>query len=183
MPRILRIIAVRSRGRYRKRMTDQPFSVLFVCTGNICRSPTADAVLRHKVREAGLDHLIRVDSAGTHGYHIGHAPDPRAIETALVRGKVDMHDLRARQVSVQDFNEFDWIIAMDEGHHAALDRLAISGGRGKVLRFLSFRGDAGGDVPDPYYGGQQGFDRVYDMVEAGCAAILARIQADFGQKS
>lgn len=158
-------------------MTNQPFSVLFVCTGNICRSPTADAVLRHKVRQAGLDHLIRVDSAGTHGYHIGHAPDERSTATALARGIV-MNDLRARQVTAQDFDAFDWIIAMDEGHHVILDRMGRKNARGQVLRFLSFTGNEKGDVPDPYYGGQDGFERVYDMVEAGCDAILARIRAD-----
>ncbi len=186
MARILRIIDRGSRetalafsggksrgivGQGYKTMPCHPFSILFICTGNICRSPTADAVLRHMVKDAGLDHLIRVDSAGTHGYHIGQAPDSRAISTALARG-VDMRDLRARQVSPQDFHDFDWLIAMDEGHHVILDRLAIRNARGSVVRFLSFTGEPEGDIPDPYYGGQGGFDRVYDMVEKGCRAIL-----------
>lgn len=179
MPRILRIIAVRSRRLYNSSMTHKPFSILFVCTGNICRSPTADAVLRSLVQEAGMGALITVDSAGTHNYHIGHAPDGRAIETALLRG-VDMRGLRARQILASDFNDFDWIVAMDSGHHRILDEMKASGRqatRAEIVRFLSFTGNASGDVPDPYYGGQRGFDEVYEMVEAGCRAILADIKA------
>ena len=121
-----------------------------------------------------------MDSAGTHGYHIGEPPDARSISTALVRGGVDMRDLRARQVSGSDFKEFDWLIAMDRGHHGILDQLGGPSARPRILRFLSFTGQAEGDVPDPYYGGQAGFDAVYDMVEAGCNQILARIRADLG---
>lgn len=162
-------------------MIKRPFSILFVCTGNICRSPTADAVLRHMVREAGLDEFILVDSAGTHGYHIGDAPDARSAATALQRGGVDMSDLRARKVALRDFEDFDWIIAMDGGHHTQLTEMADHAGTDKIVRFLSFTGDANGDVPDPYYGGQHGFDRVYDMVEAGCDAILTQVKVKLGR--
>jgi protein-tyrosine phosphatase len=177
--RILGIIALRSRESYSLGMTNRPFSILFVCTGNICRSPTAEAVLRQQVREVGLEYRIRVDSAGTHGYHVGEPPDPRSTATSLARG-VDMRDLRARKVSAEDFNEFDWLIAMDEGHHIILDRFAGKGAQGRVLRFLSFIGQENGSVPDPYYGGQSGFDDVYDMIQSGCEAILTRARNELG---
>jgi len=152
-----------------------PFGVLFVCAGNICRSPTADAVLRHKVLDLGLERQIKVDSAGTHAYHIGDAPDPRSVATAWKHG-VNMLDLRARKVSAADFQDFDWLVAMDGGHHQILDRLAVPGGRGQVVRVLDFLGDPEGDVPDPYYGSGDGFAQVYDMVDRGCNALLERLK-------
>ncbi len=142
--------------------------VLFVCTGNICRSPTAEAVFRHKVRLAGLETRFLIDSAGTHGYHTGDPPDPRAIATALERG-VDMRDLRARKVETQDFDRFNHIYAMDRGHYAMLDRL---GGAGPLSMFL----EENADVPDPYYGGQKDFDRVFALVDAACDRLLAALQ-------
>lgn len=156
--------------------------VLFVCTGNICRSPTAEAVFRHKLRAAGMEHRFFTDSAGTHGYHIGDPPDPRSVDMARTRG-VDMRDLRARRFEVVDFERFHHVVAMDSGHFAALDRLPRGA---QVLASLSlFRhfGEAPAtgataaflDVPDPYYGTQGDFERVYDMIETGCAAILARL--------
>lgn len=138
--------------------------VLFVCTGNICRSPTAEGVFRHKVRVAGLEPRFLIDSAGTHGYHIGDPPDHRAIATALGRG-VDMRDLRARKVGSEDFEAFDYIYAMDAGHHGILSRFS---GRGALSLFM----EGGEDVPDPYYGGQKDFDLVFDMVDQECERLL-----------
>jgi protein-tyrosine phosphatase len=141
--------------------------VLFVCTGNICRSPTAAGVFSHFVREAGLAETIQVESAGTHDYHAGEAPDMRAQEHASKRG-YDLSALRARQVRRRDFTEFDLIIAMDRGHLQILEENCPPEHRAK-LRLL-FKGR---DVPDPYYGGAEGFERVLDMLEAGCLALLA----------
>ncbi len=147
--------------------------VLFVCTGNICRSPTAEAVFRHKVRHEGLESRFLIDSAGTHGYHTGEPPDSRSVATALARG-VDMRDLRARTVAADDFDQFDYVLAMDRGHHGLLLPRSMSGSRGKLGLFLGFPdfAGAGGDVPDPYYGAQKGFDDVYAMVERGCDHLL-----------
>ena len=148
-------------------------AVLFVCTGNICRSPTAEAVFRHMVIKAGLEERFLIDSAGTHGYHIGDPPDPRTIATALSRG-VDMHDLRARKATAVDFMRFHYILSMDLGHHVLMDRLRpddFKGGLGLFLGFPKF-GALGRDVPDPYYGTQTGFDHVYEMIERGCHRLL-----------
>ncbi|PZQ44627.1 MAG: phosphotyrosine protein phosphatase [Micavibrio aeruginosavorus] len=153
----------------------EKIGVLFVCTGNICRSPTAEAVFRHLLCESGLEDRFLIDSAGTHGYHIGDPPDPRSIVTALRRG-VDMRNLRARQFETDDFGTFDYILAMDAGHHAFLDRLARGAGRGSLSMFLS----ALRDVPDPYYGGQKDFDLVYELVEEGAKTLLATIRTRHG---
>ena len=133
--------------------------------------------MRHKVAAAGLGHLIAADSVGTHGYHIGEPPDPRSIATAMRLGKVDMSSLRARQVTAQDFHDFDWLVAMDAGHHEVLARMLRGNGecRGSIRRFMAFLDEPEGDVPDPYYGGQGGFDRVYDMIDRGCERMLSDI--------
>ena len=152
-------------------------SVLLVCTGNICRSPTADGVLRQLVREAGLEALVRVDSAGTHGYHVGEAPDPRAQEHARQRG-YDLSPLRARQVEQGDFERFDLILAMDRGHLMLLRRLAPPDQRHKLRLFMEFaRSWDLAEVPDPYYGGDAGFEQVLDMIEAGSRGVLAELRA------
>jgi protein-tyrosine phosphatase len=150
--------------------------VLFVCTGNICRSPTAAGVFAHFVREAGLLHDIQVESAGTHDYHVGSPPDERAQEHALRRG-YDLSVLRARQVRKRDFHEFDIVVAMDQGHLQILQDNCPPEHRPKLRLLVKGR-----DVPDPYYGGAEGFERVLDMVEAGCLALLAEVREKLGKK-
>lgn len=146
--------------------------VLFVCTGNICRSPTAEGVLRHMAREMAID----TDSAGTHDYHIGDAPDPRTIRAAKRRG-YDLSLLKARQVSRQDFTDFDLIVAMDRGHHAALVAMAPPGSHAEIAMFLDYLPDCGYDgVPDPYYGGPEDFERVLDLVEEGMRGLIKALQ-------
>lgn len=139
--------------------------ILFVCTGNICRSPTAEAILRSQVEQKGLSGFL-VDSAGTHGYHQGEPPDPRAVQAAARRG-YDLSGLRARKVVESDYEAFDLLLAMDQGHLRILERHCPPHYRAKLRRFLER------DVPDPYYGDGQGFETVLDMIETGCARLLA----------
>src|SRR3954471_23362395 len=143
--------------------------VLFVCMGNICRSPTAEGVLRRLVREEGLEDRVEIDSAGTGGWHAGAPPDERATEAARRRG-LDLAGA-ARQVEPADFERFDLILAMDRDNLAELRRLAPDDeARGKLRLLLGDR-----DVPDPYYGGERGFEDVLDLVEAGCRDLLAEL--------
>lgn len=147
--------------------------VLFVCTGNICRSPTAEGVFRHMVEEAGLGRVIAADSAGTHGYHVGDPPDPRSCQAAAARG-FDLSALRARKVTARDFQDFDLILAMDRGHLAHLEAMRPEGARAELKLYLDFHPSSRAkDVPDPYYGGPEGFARVLDMIEATSKALLA----------
>ena len=149
--------------------------VLFVCLGNICRSPTADAVLKKMVAEAGLEDLISVDSAGTGSWHIGHPPDRRATAAAAQRG-YDLSLLRARQVVKDDFSQFDHILAMDTQNLADLNAMCPPGRNEKVRLFLDYVPEAGlTDVPDPYYGGEDGFDHVLDLVESAAAGLLNQL--------
>ena len=150
--------------------------VLFVCMGNIFRSPTAEAVFRRTVREAGLDDFIECDSAGTHDYHIGEPPDHRAQNAAGRRG-YDMSQLRGRQVSRRDFDEFDYVVAMDRRNHSLLQALCPPGCEDKLRLFCDFHADhAGREVPDPYYGGNRGFEQVLDLIEAVSESIVARLR-------
>ncbi|HCJ51801.1 MAG TPA: phosphotyrosine protein phosphatase [Gallionella sp.] len=151
-------------------------SVLFVCMGNICRSPTAEAVFRHYVENAELSASIQIDSAGTHDYHIGHAPDARAQQAAQQRG-YDMSNLRGRQVDSLDFERFDYILAMDKANLAILQYLAPRGCKKQVGLFLDYaRHYRVREVPDPYYGGAQGFELVLDMVEDAAQGLLQHIR-------
>ncbi|MDD4882062.1 MAG: low molecular weight phosphotyrosine protein phosphatase [Gallionellaceae bacterium] len=150
--------------------------VLMVCMGNICRSPTAEGVFRQRLREAGLEDAVRLDSAGTHSYHIGKSPDSRASQVAARRG-YDLSDLVGRQVSPTDFDEFDLILAMDHDNLANLKSICPRGQEHKLRLFLSFSSRyTGQEVPDPYYGGAQGFDHVLDMVEDAAEGLLDEIR-------
>lgn len=150
--------------------------VLFVCMGNICRSPTAHGVFRELISREGLDNAIETDSAGTHSYHIGNPPDARAQEAARERG-VDLSDLRARKAVARDFEEFDYVLAMDKDNHDDLAYLCPPGLDHKLHMFLSFAPQMGErDVPDPYYGGPAGFEYVLDLVEAASRGLLTHIR-------
>ena len=152
------------------------YRVLFVCTGNICRSPTAEGVFRAVVDAEGLTHAIAADSAGTGGWHVGELPDSRAMEAALERG-YDLGDQRARQVGRDDFALFELIVAMDRGHLRDLARMCPKGDDHRLRLFLDFAPQFGvRDVPDPYYGGEDGFESVLDMAEAGARGILGHIR-------
>lgn len=146
-------------------------SILFVCMGNICRSPTAEGVFRHQVNEGGMGDRITVDSAGTHAYHVGNPPDRRACAAAERRG-ISLAELRARRVSDSDFEAFDYIIAMDEDNRQHLLEQAPEVHQSKVRLFLSFTSTDETEVPDPYYGGTAGFERVLDLVEEASRGLL-----------
>jgi protein-tyrosine phosphatase len=159
-----------------------PVRLLFVCLGNICRSPTAEGAMRTLVHEAGLEGQIELDSAGTGGWHVGDPPDARAAATAARRG-IALGGV-ARQVRPADFEEFDLILAMDSANLSELHRLAPDEhGRAKVRLLREFDPAAGADreVPDPYYGGPGGFDEVLDLVQAACASLLARLAPTDGE--
>ena len=146
--------------------------VLFVCTGNICRSPTAEGVFRKVVADAGLAKAIQVESAGTHGYHVGEPPDPRSRAAAAKRG-YDLSKLRARRVEPADFHRFDLVIAMDRDHHAILARMAQPLNAHKLQMMMAYaRRHREDEVPDPYYGGLRGFDVVLDMLEDASQGLL-----------
>lgn len=149
--------------------------VLMVCLGNLCRSPTAEAMLRRKVHQAGLDDRIEVDSAGTADYHLDSPPDRRAIAHGERRG-LRMQHLRGRQVARADFERFDWILAMDEDNLEELQRIRPRGSRARVALLMSFAPDAGSPVvPDPYYGGAEGFEQVLDLTAAAADGFIAAV--------
>ena len=153
--------------------------VLFVCMGNICRSPTAEGVFRHLILNEGLSEQIQTDSAGTHAYHIGEPPDRRAQLTAIKRG-IDISDLRARKVTVIDFDKFQYVLAMDNENFSFLHELCPPHLHGRLHLFLDFtQKHSEAEVPDPYYGGQGGFDHVFNLVESASQGLLADIQQRF----
>lgn len=152
-------------------------SVLMVCSGNICRSPTAEVVLRSKLERAGLAQQVRVDSAGTHGFHANEAPDPRAQAQARQRG-YDLSRVRSRKVVAEDFQRFQRILAMDEGHLDWLQRHAPADSRARLERLLDYGPDGQvRDVPDPYYGAGQDFARVLDLVEPACDRLVDELRS------
>ena len=149
--------------------------VLFVCLGNICRSPTAEGVLRHKLREAGLGGRIEVDSAGTGDWHVGKAADIRTRQAAQQRG-YDLSALRGRQVKAADFHAFDLILAMDNSNLRNLKALQPSTGKAELDLFLRRYAGVVDEVPDPYYDGDQGFEQVLDLIEAACDQLLIEVK-------
>lgn len=154
----------------------KPFRVLFICMGNICRSPAAEIIFRKQVEEAGLNDSIHIDSAGTIGYHAGKGPDPRMADTLRRRGYPIAG--RSRQVTARDLADFDLVLAADEENRAdlrRLDRDGLHGGKIRLLVDYCVAKEAT-HVPDPYYGGQQGFEEVADLVEDACAGLLQDIR-------
>jgi len=150
--------------------------ILMVCTGNICRSPTAEGVLRHRLRQAGLDTQVRVDSAGTHDYHIGDPPDPRSIRAARAEG-IDISGLRARQLSAKDFEAFDLLLAMDAGHQKIMTRLCPVPLRAKLKLYLDYAPQQPlREMPDPYYGEAEGFNKVLRLCHAATDGLLTSIR-------
>ena len=157
--------------------------VLFVCSGNICRSPTAEAVFRRHVVQVGLQDLILVDSAGTLDYHVGEPPDPRTLEAAR-RRSYDLSGLCARQIGRQDFLEFDHLLAMDRGHLAALRVASPPEHRRKIRLFLEYAPNRQErEVPDPYYGTAAGFELVLDLVEEASRGLLSSLQTELPRVS
>ena len=153
--------------------------VLFVCMGNICRSPTAHAVFRQQVLAAGLSEQVEIDSAGTHAYHTGNPADARAQATAHQRG-IEMADLRARQVSAADFTQFDYIVAMDNDNMRLLQASCPEGEQRRLSLMLEWATGWGDEVPDPYYGGDAGFEHVFVMLTDACGSLLAAIVSRHG---
>ena len=150
--------------------------VLFVCMGNICRSPTAHGVFRALVEKAGLTGDIDIDSAGTHAYHVGNPPDRRAQATARERG-IDLSDLVARRVMAEDFDVFDYVVAMDQDNYISLSEICPDRHLDKIHLFMDFAMQMRTrEVPDPYYGGPAGFERVFDLVEAASEGLLRDIR-------
>ncbi|WP_457390573.1 low molecular weight protein-tyrosine-phosphatase [Roseateles sp. P5_E1] len=148
--------------------------ILFFCMGNICRSPTAEGVMRAKLAAAGLD--VEVDSAGTHGYHVGAPPDERSQEHALKRG-YDLSRLRARKLVAEDFARFDLVLAMDADNLTHAERLCPPSQRPRLKLLMDYAPHAGNpQVPDPYYGGAAGFDEVLDLVEAACDGLVESLR-------
>ncbi|MEO5692121.1 MAG: low molecular weight protein-tyrosine-phosphatase [Usitatibacter sp.] len=159
-------------------MIKEPVRVLVVCTGNICRSPTGEGVLRNLAQKRGLADRIDIRSAGTHDYHVGQPPDSRTVKHAAKRG-YDLSSQRAQQVSPRHFQQYDYILAMDRGHLRLLRNMAPANAKAALGMFLEPSAKwEGEDVPDPYYGGAEGFEQVLDMVEESAQLWLDRIQAE-----
>ncbi|WP_447955698.1 low molecular weight protein-tyrosine-phosphatase [Vreelandella sp. EE7] len=149
--------------------------VLFVCLGNICRSPSAEGFFQKALVEAGLQGEIEVDSCGVGDWHLGKAPDARARQAASRRG-VDISHLRARKLSVEDFSHFDYVLGMDHANMDAIRALAPRDSRARTALFLSYADSVEAEVPDPYYGGEEGFEHVLDLIESACQGLLDAIR-------
>jgi len=154
----------------------QPVKVLFVCMGNICRSPTAEGVFRQRVEAAGLTQYFEIDSAGTHGYHVGEPPDPRSTEFAARRG-YDLSTQRSRKVTASDFEVFDYLLAMDHDNLHLLKAACPPQHQHKLGLFMAHARNSDSDVvPDPYYGGPGGFDQVLDYIEDASDGLIAALR-------
>jgi protein-tyrosine phosphatase len=161
---------------------DQKLSILFVCMGNICRSPTAEGVFRARAQSAGILQAVSIDSAGTHAYHVGARPDLRSQEFAAKRG-LDLSGQRARQVSEDDFARFDFILAMDKHNLALLEAACPPNQRHKLALFMTYATHSAADeVPDPYHGGEHGFDIVLDYIEDASDGLVDAIHARINSK-
>lgn len=156
-------------------------NILFVCMGNICRSPSAEGFFVTALQSSKHGKRVSTDSAGTHSYHVGHAPDPRAVSTALDFG-VDISHLRARKVSASDFDRFDLIIAMDGSNFSDLQRIQPDGSKASLKMMMDFHPEAHpGDVPDPYYGGQEGFTYMCKLLDSATRGLLKEIEGHLDQ--
>ncbi len=163
-------------------MSTPGFHLVFFCMGNICRSPTAHGAFRQRLRAAGLEHRVRVDSAGTHNHHPGAAPDPRTQAHALRRG-LDLSDLRARQLVAADFEEADLLLGMDWDNLALAEAMAPPTAVRKLRRLTEFcLRHTDPVVPDPYYGGARGFEQVLDLVEDACDGLLRHVQRELARR-
>ena len=157
-------------------MNMEKIKVLFVCMGNICRSPTAEGVFAKLIKEQDLEEYFVIDSAGTHAYHIGEPPDLRAQHAALERD-VELNNLRARKVIMADFEDFDFLLAMDDDNYAVLMEASPEEYKDKISYFLDYAPHLKTrEVPDPYYGGKYGFERVLDLIEAASEGFLSNLQ-------
>ncbi|ABM62018.1 low molecular weight protein-tyrosine-phosphatase [Halorhodospira halophila] len=157
-------------------MSEDKLRVLLVCMGNICRSPTAEGVLRQRLREEGIEQLVELDSAGTHDFHTGKSPDQRAQMAAQRRG-IDISDLRARQVERHDFEAYDLILAMDEANLGILQADCPPKHAHKIGLFLDYARDRSErEVPDPYYGGERGFEHVLDLIQEAADGLIAEVR-------
>ena len=154
------------------------YKILFVCTGNICRSPTAEGVMRYRAQAMGLGDKIMIDSAGTHAYHVGEAPDQRSVEAARKRG-IMIEGLRARKIAPGDFHEFDLILGLDSGHMQHLERMAPKDATALTALFLEHAGSTREkEVPDPYYHDSHRFEYVLDLIESGVKPLLEKLQQE-----
>lgn len=157
-------------------------NLLFVCMGNICRSPSAEGFFINALQASEYKDQVATDSAGTHGYHIGHPPDSRAVETASGFG-VDISRLRARKVSVSDFNEYDFIIAMDHSNYEDLERIQPAGSKAGLKMMMDYHPEAQPkEVPDPYYGGMDGFTYMCELLDSATRGLLTDIEGRLAQK-
>lgn len=152
-----------------------PVRILFVCLGNICRSPTAEGVFQKKISEAGLADRVQLDSAGTGHWHVGKAPDARAREAAASRG-YELAHLRARQVTEEDFHQFDYVLAMDHANLSDLRTMQPENSRARLALFLEYGDGDTDEVPDPYYGGDAGFERVLDLIEDASDGLILDVR-------
>ena len=157
--------------------------LLFICLGNICRSPMAEGMFRHVANEEGVGHLFKIDSAGMGDWHKGEAPDARAQSAALERG-VDISGQASRKVELEDFDDFDLVLAMDASNISDLLEIAPHDARHKIRRFLEYAPHMGvEDVPDPYYGGPEGFGHALDLIEAAARGLLADVLKESGHSA